>query len=131
MESPEELAQKLGYTLDQARQIHAVLAEESKNRREISLQIFQLANNYLESANVLSKHVETAKSANVAPGQVMCLSIALELYFKCLVVLDYSEITEYSGLPASLCEKLQTHHIPSIFDLISDAHKDRLADIFG
>lgn len=57
--------------------------------------------------------------------------MALELYFKCLVVLEHSEAFEYSALPASLRKKLETHHIPTIFDLIEARHKDRLADIYG
>ena len=131
LESPEELVKKFGYSLEQAREIHAVLAEDSKKKREVSLQIFQLANKYLESANSLSKHIETVKNANVVPGQIMCLSMALELYFKCLVILDFSEATQYGELPEALRKKLSTHHIPTIFDLIQDRYKDRLADIFG
>jgi|SRR5690242_20706371 len=131
LESPEELVKKFGYTLEQAREMHAALLEASKTKREISLQIFQLANKYLESSNALGKHIEAAKNANVAPGQIMCLSMALELYFKCLVVLEHSDTFEYGALPASLRKKLETHHIPTIFDLIEDKHKDRLADIFG
>lgn len=131
LESPEELVKKFGYTLEQATEMHAALTESAKTKREISLQIFQLANKYLESSNALGQHIETVKNANVAPGQIMCLSMALELYFKCLVVLEHSEAFEYSALPASLRKKLETHHIPTIFDLIEDRHKDRLADIFG
>jgi hypothetical protein len=130
-ESPEELVKKFRYTREQAEQIHSIFSEESKKEREIGLQIFQLANKYLESAAALGKHIESAKNANVAPGQIMCLSMALELYFKSLVTLDYSDVMEYSGLPAVLRKKMETHHIPSIFDLISDQHKNRLADIFS
>lgn len=131
LESPEELVRKFGYSPEQAKEIHAILIEDSKKKREISLQIFQLANKYVESSNALGKHIEAVKNANVAPGQIMCLGMALELYFKCLVVLEYSEITQYGDLPAGLRKKLATHHIPSIFDLIPDQYRDRLADIFG
>ena len=126
----EELVSKFGMTPEQAQELRNALGEESKPK-EIGLQIFQLANKYLESANALDGHIQASKNANVVPGQIMCLSMALELYFKALVVLNYSNVVHYSGLPAALRKQLETHHIPTIFDLIATAHKDRLADIYG
>lgn len=126
----EELVSKFGMTPEQARDFRDALGEEAKPK-EIGLQIFQLANKYLESANALDRHIQSAKNANVVPGQIMCLSMALELYFKALVVLNYGSVVHYSGLPSALRKQLETHHIPTIFDLIATEHKDRLADIYG
>lgn len=129
--SPEQVAKRYGISLEQAKVLHGELTRTPPGSREISLQIFQLAGKYIESANALWKHVEAVKNANVAPGYIMCLSMGLELYFKCLVVLDYAEVYRYSELPESLRKKLSTHHIPSLFDLVPEAQRARLVDIYS
>lgn len=131
LESPEELVRKYGYSMEQARAVHSAFADAAKVKREVGLQIFQLADKYLESSNALGKHIEATETGNVLPGQVICLSMALELYFKSLVLLDHSDTHEYGGLPARLRKKLETHHIPTIFDLVEDKYKARLSDIFS
>lgn len=122
-ESPEDLVKRLGYSPEQARAMHAWFAEAAKVRHEISLQMFALAKKYVESAYVVRKHMDSTRNADFAPGQIMCLSLALELFFKCLVVLEHKDVYQYVHLPAAMRKKLETHHIPTIFDLIEDKHK--------
>jgi hypothetical protein len=128
---PEELAAKYGYSLDQARQIVELMKQDSGVERPLNLRTFQLAKKYQESGNVLGQHMNTAKNANAAPGMIMCLSFALELFFKSLVLLDRDDVLHIAQLSKTEREQFSIHSIPLLYDQIPDQHKNRLSDIYS
>ena len=61
---------------------------------------------------------------------IMCLSFALELLFKALVLIDRDDILDVKQLSKKERESFSVHKIPELFDQIPDAYKQRLADIY-
>ncbi len=131
IESPEEMVAKYGYTLDQAQGVYAAFVAEQGKVRPLNLRTFQLAQKYYESAKVLEGHIPKVANANVAPGLILCMSLALELFFKTLVILDRDDLIHLNQMTKQEREKYFIHEIPALYDAIPDHYKDKLTVIYS
>lgn len=129
--SPEEMVAKYGHTLEQAKEIHAAFTAEKGRVRPLNLRTFLLAQKYFDSAKVLEAHIPKAANANVAPGLILCMSLALELFFKTLVILDRDDLVLLEQMSKQERKNYLIHEIPALYDVIPDAHKDKLSTIYS
>jgi hypothetical protein len=131
IESPEEMVAKYGYTLDQAKQVHTAFLADQGTVRPLNLRTFQLAQKYYESAKVLEGHIPKASNANVAPGLILCMSLALVLFFKTLVILDRDDLIRLDQMSKKERDSYFIHEIPALYDVIPEHYKDKLAVIYS
>ena len=128
--SPNELVEKHGYTIDDAKAVAEVFNRDKGNIAPLNKRCFEAAKRYLKSSLVLWEQCQTAENADLAPGLVLCKSIALELFFKTLVIIDRDELRSTDDLSDVERNKFRTHVIPKIYDQIDQKYQARIAEVY-
>ena len=102
----------------------------NRQRRPLNRMLFMLAKNYADSAKILEDRVQEIKNPDPAPVIIMCLSFAIELLLKCLLIVDKDEIRTVRDMEKAGINR-RGHDYLHLFDRIERPYQEIILKHFA